>query len=89
MSNVLLNYLPDFVAELEKQLGSDYDRWGDTWRSREIGNQTERIYNKFRDYKDQHDHALKPIPWLKIAGLALIAWTRENKTGWQKEDTDV
>jgi len=72
------DYLSEFAEALQEQLESDEVRWGDTWRHRDVGNQTERIYGMLQAYYDQWQHGGNPVPWLKIAGLALIAWVREN-----------
>ena len=72
------DFLPEFIDCLKEQLESDDKRWGDTWRQRNVGEQEERIAHHIRDYFDQYRHAGRPVPWLKIAGLALIAWIRDN-----------
>lgn len=71
------DFLPEFVAALRAQLESDEQRWGATWRHRDVGGQNERIFARLRDYYDQWRATGTPIPWLKVAGLALIAWVRE------------
>ena len=78
MSNRLIELIPEFVEELEKQLIDDEKRWGETWRNRDLLNQNERIFAHLNDYYDQYRFGGKPIQWLKVAGLALIAWVREN-----------
>ena len=75
---LLLTFMPEFVQALTQQLCSDNERYGPTWRKRNVGNQELRIFMKFREYWDQYVNAEVPIPWLKIAGLALIAWVRLN-----------
>jgi hypothetical protein len=72
------DFLPQFTQALKEQLENDEKVWGNTWQHRDIGNQNERIYAKFQDYHDQWENGNNSIPWLKIAGLALIAWIREN-----------
>mgnify|MGYP001110121389 CR=1 FL=1 len=73
-------FLAEFVSELRDQLEKDEERWGDTWRQRDVGGQEKRIYAKFQEYYDQWEHGGNPIPWRKVAGLALIGWIRENHT---------
>jgi hypothetical protein len=73
----LWDFLPDFVAALEEQIRADDQRWGDTWLKRTRKGQEERTIKSLRDKFDQYENAGVPIPWLKIAGEALIAWTRE------------
>ena len=74
----LFYYMWDFVVQLTKQLESDSVRFGDTWRYRSLEGQEERIEARFHDYFDQFHHAGVPVPWLKVAGNAFIAWVREN-----------
>jgi hypothetical protein len=72
------DYLPEFIEALKAQLKDDEIRWGDTWKKRiKLGQET-RIYNDITDYFDQWESGGNPIPWLKVAGLALIAWIRDN-----------
>ena len=75
-------YLEDFVDEfaalLKTQLVGDRERWGDTWRHRIRGGQEQRIFANLDNYFDRFRHGGNPIPWLKVAGLALIAWVRES-----------
>jgi hypothetical protein len=81
----LIDYLPKFVDALKIQLEDDEKRWKNTWTTRTIDGQEERIFAKYRDYYDQWKNAGVPIPWLKIAGEALIAWVRENNHEYWKE----
>lgn len=73
-----MDFLPETFDLLKEQLTKDHDRWGNTWKHRDVGGAVERIYGKFRDYYDQWKNGKTPIPWLKIMGLAHIAMTREN-----------
>jgi len=73
------DFMGQFEYALIEQLKEDDERWGDTWRQRDVGGQEERIFAKLRDYYDQWRHGGKPIPWLKIAGLAMIAWLRTER----------
>lgn len=71
------DYLPAFMTSLKLQLEEDEKHWGDTWKQRDVVGQEERIFKRIQDYRDQFEQAKVPVPWLKIAGLALIAWIRE------------
>lgn len=73
-----LDFLPEFVDALTKQLENDQKRWGDTWLNRPRIGQEERIFARYRDYYDQFLYSDNPIPWLKVTGEAFIAWVREN-----------
>ncbi len=75
--NLLTDYLPDFFGALKEQLESDEKRWGDTWKQYERDGQEDRIFLDYKNYYYQYKNAGVPIPWLKVAGNALIAWVRE------------
>jgi len=77
MAKTLLSYLQEFGSAFEDQLEIDEARWGDTWKERPREGQVERTFARFRDYKDQFDNANVPVPWLKVAGEALICWVRD------------
>ena len=73
----LTNLIPDFMTALEAQLKSDEKRHGEKWKEMPREGQEQRIYDRFHAYL--YDFKVKgiAIPWLKIAGLALIGWTRD------------
>ena len=72
----LYDFIPEFMEALEEQLKSDDARWGDTWLKRTREGQEERTRATLNDYFDQFEQAGTPVPWLKIAGGALICWIR-------------
>ena len=76
----LQDFISEFCEELIIQIDADEKRWGDTWRHRPIEGQVDRMMARFKDYQDQHNYTVLnvPMPWLKIAGEALIGWVREN-----------
>ncbi|MCK4817791.1 hypothetical protein KA005_18620 [bacterium] len=74
----LSDFIDDFAEALKEQIADDQERWGDTWRYRLIEGQVDRMMARFVDYQDQHNMAGVPVPWLKIAGEALIGWVRDN-----------
>ena len=71
-------FLSEFIEALKKQLESDDKRWGNTWLQRFPEGQEIRIEEHIKSYFDQWRNAGIAIPWLKIAGLAMIAWIRDN-----------
>ena len=73
--------LPEFVVALSVQLDDDAKRWGETWLHRSRAGQEDRCMEHINSYFDQFKGGGVPIPWLKIAGLSLIAWIRE-QPGW-------
>jgi len=79
------HYIKEFSDALELQLREDDKRWGDTWLQRMPQGQEARIEEHIVGYFDQFRNVGTEIPWLKIGGLALIAWIRENKPEiWNK-----
>lgn len=72
------DYMDEFVKALTEQLQSDEKRWGNTWLQRFPEGQEARIEEHINSYFDQFRNAGNPVPWLKIGGLALIAFVREN-----------
>lgn len=73
----LVDYLPEFMEALTKQLEEDEKRWGDTWKHRSRDGQEMRTKVRFDDYLAQFQNAGVPIPWMKVVGEALICWVRE------------
>jgi len=79
------DYIQEFSDALKNQLEEDDKRWGDTWLQRIPEGQEIRIEEHIKTYFDQFRNASRPIPWLMIAGLTLIAWVRENHPElWKK-----
>lgn len=76
----LISYLPDFIDAIRNQLVDDSKRWGDTWKQRPREGQELRVQARYNDYFAQFQNAGTPIPWLKVAGEAFIAWVRENNS---------
>lgn len=85
MGKTLIDYLPEFIKELTEQLNEDEKRWGNTWKKRPIKGQGERTKAAFTNYFDMNENAGIPIPWLKIAGGALICWVREKHPDTYKD----
>ena len=75
--NKLVELLPEFLADLQKQLEEDFTRWQNTWQKRPKLGQELRTKARFQDYFDQFENAGIPVPWLKVGGEALICWARE------------
>ena len=73
----LVDYLPETIEALTRQLEEDQARWGDTWKMRPRDGQEERVFARFKDYFDQYRNAGTPIPWLKIMGEAHICLVRD------------
>jgi len=80
--NRVWDYMKEFVEKLTEQLESDQERWGDTWKERPHEGQELRIFEDIRNYKDRFVNGGVPVPWLKIAGLAMIGWIRDNRDNY-------
>lgn len=70
------SFVKPFTEELFKQLLSDEARHGSAWLKLPRQGQEERIFEAFARYKKEFDEG-QPMPWLKIAGNALIGWLRD------------
>lgn len=72
----------DFLKEhddaLTEQLKSDEKEWGDSWIHAPYEGMDERIAHHIEDYFLKFREVGTPIPWLKVAGYALIKWIRDN-----------
>lgn len=80
---VLLQYFKnEFLPKLIAQMDYDNQRWGDTWLMPPKESQEEYIYKRFGDYFDYYTQYAKQVPWLKIAGYAIIAQAREDHPEW-------
>lgn len=79
----LMEYFVPFIRALEQQLEDDQERWGDEWKKRPIEateeweHQNTRIVQRIHEYHREWITKGVPFPWLKVAGLAFIAWVRE------------
>lgn len=76
--STLLDYWSETSEKMVKQIQSDQERWGDTWKHRSIDGQEERVFARFLDYYDQWKFANIPIPWEKIIGEAHICMVRKD-----------
>jgi hypothetical protein len=83
-------YIDEFFVELRAQLEQDHERWGDTWAKRPRKGQGDRIFDRLRQYyndarlgkellmgNEDTPVFVDSLPWMKIAGLALIGWIRD------------
>ena len=79
------DFMPEFTQALRAQLEEDDRRWGDTWLERSRSGQEARAFAVFDRYWVEYVYENRPIPWLKIAGEALIAWIRVNHPEYFKK----
>jgi len=84
------DFLQQFVAALEIQLEEDNKRWGKTWLQRSPEGQELRTRATFNNYFDMFESAGTPVPWLKVAGEALICFIRDKYPEiWDENPTEV
>lgn len=76
----VVDFLDEFHGALEAQLLSDAKRWGDAWLDKsDVEGQEQGFLGKVVGYhNDFKNKDISDMPWLKIAGYALICWIREN-----------
>lgn len=74
-------FLVRFVKALRDQLIEDERKWGNTWLDRPRAGQEGRIFTRLNEYYDDFVTNGTPIPWLKVAGNAMIGWIREECLG--------
>lgn len=77
--NTILYYIGRFMHALVDQLNDDFKRHGNAWSERPVSGQEERIFVILNGYFHNFKQSGVPIPWLKVAGLALIGWAREQR----------
>lgn len=73
----VLDYFPGFAQALEQQLEHDEKRWGRANLELPKEGQEDRIMADINRYYEEFQKQGTPIPWLKIAGNAVIGWLRE------------
>lgn len=80
---LLLRYFQEeFIPKMLDQMHYDHNRWGDTWLMRTQDGQEDYIWKRFNEYFQMFAEFDKQIPWLKIAGYAVIAQAREDHPQW-------
>ena len=91
----VVDYLDKFTVALREQLLSDVERWHDSWLCQPNGQEKFVIWKFIQYYKkfrsgagDESMPNDVPMPWLKIAGYALICWIRENHPEILPKDID-
>ncbi len=83
MDSLLIRYFrEEFVNKMLIQMTDDHRRNGDTWLSRYENGVESYIHQRFDEYFKNFEEAGKPIPWLKIAGYAILAQAREDHPEW-------
>lgn len=87
----VIDYLEDFAQALAEQLVlRDEPRWKHEWLRRPREGQEDRIEQDFARYFRDYHTIGTPVPWLKVAGNAMIAWIRENyPDDWARGNKEV
>ena len=79
----LLQYFQDeFITKMLAQMANDHDRYGDTWLMPYPDSLEDHILSRYDEYFSQFEESGKPIPWLKVAGYAIIAQARQDHPEW-------
>ena len=69
------DFIDEFTSALKDQLIEDEKKWGGTWLECPQRGQEDRIFEEYDVYYEDYMDG-EPIPWLKVAGNAMIAWIR-------------
>lgn len=80
------DFLNEFTEKLATQLNSDHERYGDTWLEKTRADQERRMEIRISHYFDRFVNNKEPVPWLKIAGNAMIAWIRDEHPEFFMDD---
>lgn len=72
----------EFIPKMLSQMDYDNLRWGDTWLMQSVESQEKTIQDHFNHYFEYYRLYGKKVPWLKIAGYAIIAQAREDHPEW-------
>lgn len=79
----LLRYFKnEFIPKMMSQLDYDNQRWGDSWMMLPPGGQELDIQKHIDQYFEYFTQFGKKVPWLKMAGYAIIAQAREDHPEW-------
>jgi hypothetical protein len=80
---VLIHYFKhEFIPKMLAQMAYDNQQWGDTWMMQSQVDQEQQIRIRFDKYFDFYEQFGKKVPWLKVAGFAIIAQAREDHPEW-------
>lgn len=74
----LTHFFFRFAEALFRLIDSEEKRWGEVWRKEPKEGQEDRIYSRFEQYWVEFSREGMPIPWLRVAALAFVAWVRDN-----------
>ena len=72
----------EFIPKMLSQMDYDNLRWGDTWLMQPTKAQEEEIQEHINHYFEYYQQFGKKVPWLKVAGYAIIAQAREDHPEW-------
>lgn len=72
----------EFIPKMLAQIANDHDRYGDTWLMPYTEGMEGHIRGRYDEYFSQFEESGKPMPWLKVAGYAVIAQARQDHPEW-------
>lgn len=83
VDSLLIRYFrEEFFDKMLGQMADDHRRNGDTWLSRYENGVEFFIQQRFVEYFNMFEETSKPVPWLKIAGYAILAQARQDHPEW-------
>lgn len=71
------HFMAEFISALYERLKEDDIKWGNTWLERTRDGQESRIEEDIIGYFNEYHGSGTPIPWLKLVGVTMIGWIRE------------
>ncbi len=80
---ILTRYFKEeFIPIMIEQMKYDHQRLGDTWLMKPSQGIDRQIRKRYEEYFEMNEKDGKPVPWLKIAGYAIIAQARLDHPEW-------
>lgn len=80
---ILIDYFKEeFIPMMIEQMKFDHHRMGDSWLMKPSPEYSQQIHKRYEEYFELYEKDGKPIPWLKIAGYAIIAQARHDHPEW-------
>jgi len=75
----LYGFVDAFGEAMVVELAENPDKLAKTWHTVTRENQEDHILTELEGIIADYDEADTPVPWLKIALLAMTAWVREKR----------
>lgn len=72
----------EFIPMMLEQMKYDHYRLGDSWLMKPTEGYEKQIQRRYAEYFEMFEKDGKEVPWLKIAGYAIIAQARHDHPEW-------